>query len=145
MFFPLYHCQDFYRTWLYIWATRRVSYKKQELLTFASTWVHPRFLVGSVLLIFLAFCVVLLCVSTFWVPCCHVRYDFRIKTMFGSSLRPVVCRKAHVLFTLFVFVYAIVVSNTYYVVFLFCCSSSCIPNVTSFSGLFIFYCPFGIL
>jgi len=26
------------------------------------------------------FCVVLLCVFTFWIPCCGVRYDFRIKT-----------------------------------------------------------------
>jgi hypothetical protein len=25
--------QDFYRTWLYIWVTWRVIYKKQELLT----------------------------------------------------------------------------------------------------------------
>jgi len=62
----------------------------------------PGFLVGSVLLIVLVFCVVLLCVSTFWVPCCDVRYDFRIKTMYGSSSPPVVCWRAHVLFTLFV-------------------------------------------
>jgi uncharacterized membrane protein (DUF373 family) len=34
----------------------------------------------SVLLIFLVFCVLLLCVFTFWVPCC----DFRIQTMVGS-------------------------------------------------------------
>jgi len=33
-------------------------------------------------------------------------YDFRLKGMFGSSLPPVVCRRTHVLFTLFVFVYA---------------------------------------
>ena len=39
----------------------------------------PGFLLGSVLLIFLVFCVVLLCVFTFWVPCCDVRYNFRIK------------------------------------------------------------------
>ena len=39
-----------------------------------------------------------------WVPCCDVRYDFRIKTMFGLSLSPVICGRAHVLFTLFVFV-----------------------------------------
>ena len=52
-----------------------------------------------------SFYFVLLCVCTFWVACCDVRYDFRIKTMFGSSLPPVVCRRAHVLFTLFVFVY----------------------------------------
>ena len=51
------------------------------------------------------FCVVLLykCVFTLWVPCCDVRYDFHIKTIFCSSLPPVICRNAHVLFTLFVF------------------------------------------
>ena len=32
-------------------------------------------------------------------PCC----DFRIKTMIGSSLHRVVCRRVHVLFTLYVF------------------------------------------
>ena len=49
------------------------------------------------------FCVVLLCVFMFWVPRGDVCYDFCIKTMFGSSLPPVVCRRAHVLFKLFVF------------------------------------------
>jgi len=34
------------------------------------------------------FCVIY--IFTFWVPCCDVRYDFNIKTMFGSSLPPVV-------------------------------------------------------
>ena len=34
-----------------------------------------------------------LCVFTFWVQCCGVRYDFRIKTMLGSSLPPVVMRQ----------------------------------------------------
>ena len=34
-------------------------------------------------------CVVILCVFMFRVPCCDVRYDFRLKTMFGSSLPPV--------------------------------------------------------
>ena len=34
----------------------------------------------SVLLMFLVFCVLLLCVFTFWVPSC----DFRIQTMVGS-------------------------------------------------------------
>jgi hypothetical protein len=60
--------------------------------------------VGSVLIIFFSFVVVLLCICTFWVSCRDVRYDFCITTMFGSSLLPVVCRRAHVLFTLFVFV-----------------------------------------
>jgi hypothetical protein len=57
-----------------------------------------------VLLIFLVFCPVLLCFFTFWVPYCDVCYDFHLKMMFGSSLPPVVCRRAHVLFMLFVFV-----------------------------------------
>ena len=48
------------------------------------------FLVGSVLLNLLDFCFVLLCVFTFWVLCCDVHYDFRTKTMFDSSLSPVV-------------------------------------------------------
>jgi len=34
----------------------------------------------------------------------HQRYDFRIKTMFGSSIPTVVCRRAHVLFTFFVLI-----------------------------------------
>ena len=42
------------------------------------------------------------CVFPVCVPCCDVRYDFRMQTMFVSSLPPVVCRRAHVLFTLFV-------------------------------------------
>ena len=89
--------------------------------------------------LFSFFCLILLCVFTFWVPCCDVRYDLRIKTMFGSSLPQVVCRRVHVLFTLFV------VSNPHCVVFLFCFSSSCVPYVASFSGLSIFDCPFDIL
>ena len=59
-----------------------------------------------------------------WGPCCSsfqflvlsycvsvrselrdVRYDSRIKPIFGSSLSPVVCRRAHVLFTLSVVVF----------------------------------------
>ena len=65
------------------------------------------------------------------------RYDFRINTMLDSSLPPVVCRRFHVLFTAFVFVYV------WHVVF--CFSSSCVPYVASFSGMSICDCPFGIL
>jgi hypothetical protein len=54
MFSFLYHWQDLYQIWLYI---RVNSYKKQELLYLAGTWVHSRFLVGSLLLIKLVFCV----------------------------------------------------------------------------------------
>jgi hypothetical protein len=64
-----------------------------------------RYVINNTFLMICFFSVVLLCVSTFRVPCCDVLYDFCIKTMFGSSLPPVVCRRAHVLFTLFVFVY----------------------------------------
>ena len=54
----------------------------------------------------LFFCVVLLCVFTFSVPCCNIRCDFLINMMFGSSLPPVVCRSALVLFTVLMFLYA---------------------------------------
>jgi hypothetical protein len=54
-----------------------------------------------------------------------VRYGFLIETMVGSSLPPVVCRRAHILFTPFVFV-CVVLFNTYCVVFLFCISLSCV-------------------
>ena len=77
-------------------------------------------------------------VTRSFISCCDVRYDFCRKTMFWSSLPPVVCRRPHVLFTLFVFV-----CNTYCVVFLllFCFSSSCLPYVASFTGLSILDCP----
>jgi len=65
--------------------------------------------------------------------------------MFGSSLPPVVCRSAHVLFTLFVFVCVEWCPTHMVFCFLFCFSSSCVPYCASFSGLSIFYCPFGIL
>jgi hypothetical protein len=81
-----------------------------------------------------------------------------IITMFGSSLPPVVCRRAHILFTLFV----CLVFNTYCVVLcccfivlccvVLCCvvllfyfSPSCLPYVACFSGLSTFDCPFCIL
>ena len=75
-------------------------------------------------LIFLGFCVFF----TFWVPCCGVRNDFRIKTIFGSSWPPVVCRRAH---TCLIYVICvcllIVVSNTCCVMFLFLCTLYMLP------------------
>jgi hypothetical protein len=56
---------------------------------------------------------------TFCVPCCNVRYDFRIKTMFDSSLPSVVCRRTHV--------------NSVCL-----CIVSCVLTVACFSGLSIF-------
>jgi hypothetical protein len=62
--------------------------------------------------------------------------------MFGLSLPPEFCRRAHVFFTLFVFV-CLKWCPTH-VVFLFCLSLFCEPYVASFSELSIFDCPFGI-
>ena len=95
-----------------------------------SPGLTPVFLVGFVLLIYLGFlyCVfalfvfvlchvfgsppvlntevhfvhfVLFCVFTFLVPCCDVGYNVRIKTMFGSSLPLVACKRNHVLLCFF--------------------------------------------
>jgi hypothetical protein len=57
----LYHCQYFCRTCLYIWVTRRVSNKKQKLLTIREHMSSFPVFVRSVLLILLVFCV-----FTFW-------------------------------------------------------------------------------
>jgi hypothetical protein len=55
-----------------------------------------------------------------------------------SYLPTVVCRRVHVLFTLFACL-CIVVSNTYGIVFLFCFSPSSVHSVASFSVLcFVF-------
>ena len=60
--------------------------KKQELLTLRERMSSPRdFISGSVFLIFLFFCFVLLCVFTYLVPSFDVRYEFRIKTMLDLS------------------------------------------------------------
>jgi hypothetical protein len=79
-------------------------------------------------------------VFTFSFPWCDVRYDFRIETMFGSSLPPVVCMSAHVFICVCL---CIVVCNTYCFCFVFRRLEK--PYVASFSGLLIFDCPFGIL
>ena len=84
MFSFLYHCQDFYRTWLYIWVTRRVSSKKQELLTLL---VHPRIFGGvSVAHLFNFLCCPIMCLyvlsSVLWCP-----LRFPPKTMFNSSVK----------------------------------------------------------
>ena len=76
------------------------------------------------------------CLFTFWVPCCDVRFDFRMKTMFGSFLPPIVFLRYLCLFTY------------WGVQHILCCFFSfvlcTVPYVVSFSGLSILYCPFGI-
>ena len=80
--------------------------------------MHPRFF-GVVRAAYLfSFFVFSYYVSTFWVSCCDVCYDFRLKTMFGSSLPPVVCMWAHVLVTLFVFVCCLAHSGVQHIL---CC------------------------
>jgi hypothetical protein len=49
-----------------------------------NTNVHVSFIHKAKLVLLLYF-------FTFLVPCCDVRYDYRVKTMFGSSLPPIVC------------------------------------------------------
>ena len=87
---------------LYIWVTWRGFYKKQELLILREDLSSPPVFGGVRVAHIFSFCVVLLCVFTFWLPCCDVRSDFRIKTMFGSCLPPVVCGMGRIFFTLFV-------------------------------------------
>ena len=108
------------------------------------------------LLIVLAFCVALWFFFNFYslfsVSCDHCSMLFldctflNTQSVFSNvhyyNLSPVVCRRVHVLFTLFVVCLRIVVSNIHCVVFLLCFSSSCVPYVASFSRLSIFDCPF---
>ena len=74
-----------------------------------------------------------------------------------SYLPPVFCRRAHVLFMLFVFLWVHYILCSVFVLFvfvlsLFCLSSSCLcfvclrlVFVASFFGFYIFDSPFGIL
>jgi hypothetical protein len=64
-------------------------------------------------------------------------YDFRMKTMFGSSLPPVICRRAHVSFTLVVFVWYSGVIHILCCVFVLFFFSSCVPMLPV-----SLYCPF---
>jgi hypothetical protein len=99
----------------------------------------------SVLLICLVFCVLLLCIFTFWVPCCN----FRIRTMVGSFLPPVVCKRAHVLLAWFVFVYGQwCPTHIVFALFLFLFdfySLSCVTCNASFYGLSILCYHYSIL
>ena len=83
----------------------------------------------------------LLCVFTFCIPYCDDCYDFRIKTIFGSSLPPVFVGEL----VSYLRYSCLLVSKTYCVVFLFCFSRSCASYIDDLSGLSIFDCPFGIL
>ena len=103
--------------------------------SFASSLAHPRcFVLRFVLLIFYSFfwfsimCLYVLS-SVLW---CQLRFPHKIDIrLFVEGLMS--------------FLRYLCLSNTYCVVFLLCLSSSCVLYVASFSGLFIFDCPFHIL
>jgi hypothetical protein len=80
-----------------IWLNKAVKFLSILINTLCTHWCSAFTkdlpVIKIVLLIFVVLCVLLVCVLTFWVPCC----DFRIQTMVGSSLPPVVCKRAHVL------------------------------------------------
>ena len=78
-------------------------------------------------------------------PCCAVRYDFGLETMFGSSSPPVGYRRTPVLFILFVFVNGGVQHILCCVFVLFDFFLCPVSNVQCVSGLSICDCPFGIL
>jgi hypothetical protein len=86
----------------------------KNFLPFASTWVHPRFFVGSVLLIHLVFCVYLL-TSVFW---CLLRFPHKNDVWF-FIISIFFVAGAHALLTLIWVCLGIMVSKAYYVVFLF--------------------------
>ena len=79
---------------------------------------------GSVLLIILVSCVVILYVFMFGVPCCGVRYDFRIKRCQVRLHLRLFVEDSCLVYVICVCL-RIVVSNTYCVVFLFYLCSSC--------------------
>ena len=77
-----------------------------KYLPFESTWVHIRFFGGVRVAHLFGFlnCSIMcfnVLSSVLWCP-----LRFRIWTMFGSFLPPVVCRRARVLFASFMFAYA---------------------------------------
>lgn len=93
---------------------------------------------------FVFFCMVLLCIFTYWISCWDVRYGDQITTIFVLNRHSFVGEVTSYLRDLCLFFE----SNTYCVmklVFLLCFASSCVHYVVSFSRLSIVECPFGIL
>ena len=127
---------------------RRCLIRSRNFLPIASTWVHPRFffkfLVGWVLLIFF-FMLYYWRVSTFWAPCCDVRYDFHIKNDVRFVITSICLYEGACLVYVICVCLCMVVSNIYCVVFLvlFVFVLCTVPNFASFSGLSIRDCHFG--
>ena len=88
----------------------------------------PGFLVKFLLLIFLIFCVVLLCVFTFWVPYCDFRYEFRLKRCSIRLLKQRPTHPKHMTSYPFLFVFVLFHHNLYMHCFIDYCLS-CILSV----------------
>jgi len=75
---------------LIIWVTLWVSYKRHELLALRGRLGSPRFLVGSVVLIFLAFCVVffVLFVFVLYLVCPMLAVSMDCPFLIASSVFP---------------------------------------------------------
>jgi hypothetical protein len=130
MFSFLYHCHDYYRTWLYIWVTRRLSYQKQELIILR---VHPRVFGGvSGAHLFYLLCCPIMCPyvlsSVLWYP-----LPFSPKTMFDSSVKTTAySTEAYDFTSVFVFVFVLFHHNFYMHCFIDYCLSCICPSTYSF-------------
>ena len=120
--------------------------RSRNCLPFArASEVHSQFFGGVCVAQLCRFflCCPILCLS-FYAPCCNVHYILCIKTMFGSSLPPVVCRMARVLFTLFCFFVdsgvQYILCRVFILFFVVLCTLCC-----QFLWIILFDCPFGIL
>ena len=139
MFSFLYHCQDIYRTWLYIWVAHWVSYEKQELLTIREHLSSSRsFLWVRVAHLFSFSCctIMTLCLLRFEVHVVMpVRFPHKnyIQFVFTSMQLFVKGRGSCLIYVICVCL-RIVVSNTYCVVFFFVLCCHCL-------GFFSFYNP----
>ena len=91
------------------------------------------------LLTILVLCVVLLCVITFWVPCCDVRYDVRIKNRCSVHLYFQLFVRAPIWRCLCLLAYSGIQISC--CVFGLCLFSPCVPYVASFFGLSLFVLP----
>ena len=80
---------------------------------------------------------------TFWVPCCDIRYDVSIKTMFDLVLPPVVCREGRggsfLIIFLSVYLCNRVMSTIFPVGCLYVLSSVC-RRARVLAMLFVFVC-----
>ena len=119
----------------------------RNCLPFASTWVYTRFLVGSLLLIFLVSCVVVFAWFVFVLCLVHPMLPVSLDCPF--LIIPSVFSNVY----LFCVLYTQCCQCLWIVhswlplrfSLTFICPVSCVPNVASVSGLSILDCPFGFL